>query len=111
MDTLTRYRNAIKQVILEHAQHESALKDIRTEVIFDETNDHYALVESGWHDMMRIEGQVIHIDIIDGKIWIQFDGTQNGVARELEAMGISKQEIVLGFHSPAKRPYTEYAVG
>ncbi len=110
MDTLTRYRDAVKQVIQKHAQRQSVMGDLRTEIIFDESNDHYALVETGWQGMRRIEGQVIHIDIIEGKIWIQFDGTQDGVAYELEALGISKKEIVLGFHSPAKRPFTEYAI-
>jgi len=48
---------------------------------------------------------------LDGKIWIQHDGTEHGVARELEALGVPRQAIVLGFDAPVKRPLTDYAVG
>ena len=51
------------------------------------------------------------MDIINGKIWIQHDGTKDGVARALEELGVARQEIVLGFHAPVQRPLTGYAVG
>ena len=43
-------------------------------------------------------------------VWIQRDGTEGGIAYELEAEGIPKHDMVLGFHEPAVRPYTGYAV-
>ncbi|MGB3652452.1 MAG: element excision factor XisI family protein [Rivularia sp. (in: cyanobacteria)] len=42
---------------------------------------------------------------------MQHDGTEGGVANELVERGISKQDIVLGFHSAFKRQFTEFAVG
>jgi hypothetical protein len=50
------------------------------------------------------------VDIINGKIWIQRDGTEYGVARELVDAGVPKSQIVLGFRPPEIRPYTEFAV-
>ncbi len=47
---------------------------------------------------------------INGKIWIQHDGTESGIADELEEAGIPKNKIVLGFRSPDVRKYTGYAV-
>ena len=47
--------------------------------------------------------------IRNGKIWIQHDGTQEGVAEELVTAGIPRQQIVLGFHPPKLRKHTEYA--
>ena len=41
--------------------------------------------------------QLIFKTYIDNKIWIQHDGTEIGIAKELVALGISKQDIVLGF--------------
>jgi len=110
MDTLTHYREIVKKVIEEYAD-EPDSSGIRTELVFDEKIDHYALVETGWEGLDRIEGMIIHIDIIDGKIWIQHDGTEQGVALDLEVLGVPKNHIVLGFHAPVKRPFTEYAVG
>jgi len=49
-------------------------------------------------------------DIIDGKIWIQRDGTEYGIANELVEAGIPKEHIVLGFQSEEVRPYTDFAV-
>jgi len=111
MDTIAHYRELVKQVITAHAQHKPVFGDVRIETIFDETQDHYELIHVGWDGLIRVEGAVIHIDILDGKIWIQHDGTEHGVARELEALGVPRQAIVLGFHAPVKRPLTDYAVG
>lgn len=111
MDSLAHYRKLIKQIIQRYAALEAGNPDIRVEMVFDETNDHYALVESGWEGHRRIEGQVIHVDIINGKFWIQHDGTEDGVTPELEELGVPRKDIVLAFHSPAKRALTDYAVG
>ena len=111
MESLARYRELIQRVITRHAQIPSVSGEVRIETIFDAAQNHYALVCTGWDGLRRIEGEVIHIDIINGKIWIQHDGTEYGMARELEELGVSRQEIVLGFHAPVKRPFTGYAVG
>lgn len=54
---------------------------------------------------------IIHVDIKDNKIWIQKDGTEIGIANELIAAGVPKEDIVLGFHAPYKREFTDFAVG
>ena len=38
-----------------------------------------------------------HVEIIDGKNWIQRDGTEDGVALDFTAAGISPDEIVLAY--------------
>ncbi len=53
---------------------------------------------------------MLHIDIIDRKLWIQQDGTEEGVAVDLVAAGIPKEHIVLGFRTPEQRKITEFAV-
>ena len=58
---------------------------------------------------LRSHGCLLHLDIIDGKIWIQRDGTEDGVALELEEAGIPKTDIVLAWHPAKLRPYTDYA--
>lgn len=52
----------------------------------------------------------IHLQIINGKIWIQRDGTEDGIATDLLAAGIPKEQIVLAFKPEHIRPYTEFAV-
>ena len=76
----------------------------------DQTRDRYLLVETGWQNGYRIYGTLLHIDIIDQKIWIQHDGTEDGIADELVAAGIPQNQIILAFKSPEIRPYTGFAV-
>lgn len=110
MDTINRYREIIERLISEYAQFKPAHGEVETETIFDKENEHYEMVHIGWHKDTRIHGCVIHIDIRGDKIWIQHDGTESGIASELVEAGIPKDKIVLGFHAPDVRKYTEYAV-
>ncbi|MEB3229320.1 MAG: element excision factor XisI family protein, partial [Synechocystis sp.] len=55
------------------------------------------------------EGQGCRPSFSD-KVWIQHDGTENGIAHELEAAGIPKKQIVLAFKPITNRQLTEYAV-
>ncbi len=80
------------------------------ELVFDRRQDHYLLVEAGWENGCRIYGTLLHIDIQGGKLWIQHDGTEDGVADELVAAGVPKQSIVLAFRPASLRALTEFAV-
>ncbi|MFG6104887.1 element excision factor XisI family protein [Leptothoe sp. EHU-05/26/07-4] len=51
----------------------------------------------------------VNIDIIDDKIWIQRDGTEDDFAIDLENAGIPKEHIFLSFKPPELRPTTDYA--
>jgi len=110
MDALEAYRQIIQKVLYEYSQFHYAYGDIQRKVIFDQEEDHYLLMAIGWDGVKRVHGCVIHLDIIDGKVWIQRDGTEHGIAEDLVAAGIPKEHIVLGFHSPELRRHTEYAV-
>jgi hypothetical protein len=111
MDKLDRYRELVRQVIEEYGSYKPAYGDVEREIVIDPVRDHYQLLSVGWNDQRRIHGCVLHIDIKNGKIWIQHDGTEEGVANRFVAAGVPKQDIVLAFHSPFKRKFTEFAVG
>ena len=112
MDNVERYRQFIKQILSEHAQISTTTTGVVTaELIFDTEHDHYQLAYVGWQGDKRIFGPVMHFDIQDGKIWIQYNGTEESVAERLIEMGVPTQDIVIGFHSSFKRQFTRYAVG
>jgi alpha-D-ribose 1-methylphosphonate 5-triphosphate synthase subunit PhnL len=60
--------------------------------------------------LIRIHQGEFRIAIKDGKIWIQHNMTEIDLAQELVRLGVPKEDIVLGFHSPFMRQFTEYAV-
>ena len=69
------------------------------------------LVNVGWEDNgRRVHGTLVHIDIVHGKLWIQRDGTEHGIAKELVKAGVPKDHIVLGFHSAELGQHTEYVI-
>lgn len=111
MDKIEQYRQFIKQILTEHVQTETNSETVKAELIFDSENDHYQLAYVGWQGEKRVFGPVIHFDIQDGKIWIQYNGTEDHLAERLVEMGVPDSDIVLGFHSAFKRQFTHYAVG
>lgn len=108
---LEQYRQWIQVVLQRHSDLPSAYGDLKTFPVFDTVRDHYQVVSVGWENRRRFFGCLIHVDILDGKIWIQYDGTEEGVANELVELGIPKSEIVLGYKAPYARKYTEFSIG
>jgi hypothetical protein len=111
MGKLERYRQLVQQILTTHAQVKPVYGDIVRQTIFDREQDRYQLVNTGWENRRRIYGCLIHIDIQDDKIWIQYDGTEVGVANELVELGVPKQDIVLAYQSTYMRKFTEFAIG
>jgi XisI protein len=111
MNSLEQYRVWIKQILTEHSHLKSSYGEIEEVVFFDEVRDHYQLFSVGWENRRRVFGSTIHINIIDGKIWIQHDGTEVGVANELVELGVPKGEIVLAYQPVNGRQLTEFAAG
>ena len=104
------YRDLIEQIIEQHAT-ESNPNDTATErIVFDRNRDSYLLLYVGWHGEERIYGVSIHIEIIDEKIWIQQDFTEEGIANQFVELGVPKTDIVLGFRAPVVRKFTEFSV-
>ncbi len=110
MDKLTQYRASIHQLLEQYANQHHSYGDIETQVLEDTAHDHYQVCHVGWHQDRRIHGCILHLDIKDGKIWIQQNTTEALIAEALVDHGIPKEDIVLGFHAPYRRQFTEYAV-
>ena len=111
MDRLKHYRQIIQDILTEY-HHINEKSDSKTEsaLVFDEVHDQYLLLLMGWHKDERIKSVMIHIRLKDEKIWIEEDWTEDGVATDLLLKGIAREEIVLAFHPPHVRQYTEFAI-
>lgn len=110
MDNLISYRQIVRKLIQEYASVKPANGQIETEAVIDPEKDHYEVMHVGWDGIRRVHSAVVHIDIIGGKIWIQYDGTNRPVAEKLLDAGIPREAIVLGFHPEHVRKYTDFAV-
>lgn len=112
MDKVANYKSIVRQLTIEIGKlGERPDNEVKNQIILDEEGGHYLLYFNGWRDSKRTYGCYLHIDVNDdGKVWVQYDGTDLRVAEQLLEKGISKFNIVLGFHSPIKRPDTGFAV-
>ncbi|MGI0482345.1 XisI protein [Geminocystis sp. CENA526] len=104
------YIQLIKNILTQHSINHSQ-NDTEIQLIFDDHNHHYQVLNIGWDDQTRIYGVIIHVDLKEDKIWIQRDGTEVGIANQLLDAGVAKEHIVLGFQAPYKREFTEFAIG
>lgn len=76
----------------------------------DDVRGEYSLFMVGWQGARRIHGPMIHLEVRGDKIWIQSDGTPEGVVDELLEAGVPEKQIVLAWQHPFKRQFTPFAV-
>lgn len=110
MDELERYRQVIQTLFTEYVKTPIANGEIESQTVFDVQQDHYQVMDVGWDGYRRVHGCVLHLDIKDGKVWVQHNATEMRVAHELVARGIPKEDIVLGFQPPYAREYTGFGI-
>jgi hypothetical protein len=111
MDQLSNYRQIIQGILIEYQEWMAGAnnEEVRQLVSFDQQRDQYLLFYVGWHGKERDFGVTAYLRIEQGKIWIEEDWTEQGIANELLAAGVLPKDIVLGFHHPRKRRFTEFA--
>jgi hypothetical protein len=112
MDKLSRYRTVVKEFLQERADLMNAhpVAGLETLCLFDDSRDQYLVLNLGWSDRKRIQYVTLLVRIRNGKVWIEEDGTEEGLASVLVSAGIPKDDIVLAFNPPELRSMTEYAV-
>ncbi|MGH9845167.1 MAG: XisI protein [Blastocatellia bacterium] len=114
MDQLNQYREIIERILTEIVAVTERCSDadpnLRDKTVFDRRSDNYLILREGWVGPRHINLNVVHVEIINGKVWVQVDNTDQAIARKLHQAGIPKSDIVLGFQPATVRPHTEYAV-
>ena len=109
-EQIQQYRQLICQLLLQAAR-APVNGAIQTVPILDAERDHYQLLDIGWDESgQRVFQPVIHLDILNGKVWIQENATDVDMAKQLVAAGVAPSDIVLGLHSPTVRRFSDYAL-
>ena len=115
MDKLNQYCNVIKKILTDYEQLASQTPNpdgVDSILAFDEHRDQYLWFQTGWHNDHKVRGITVYVRIKNEKIYIEEDWTEEGIATELlrEGEGVPKEDIVLAFHDPESRKFTEFAV-
>jgi hypothetical protein len=113
MERIENYRNILQEVLKNYAADElnrsKKPDELQTRLIMDTENDHYQVLYTGWRNDQQIFSVIFHFDIINGKIWVQRNISDYDIIEDIEQKGVPKSDIVLAFHAPQMRQFTEYA--
>ena len=108
--TLDEWRDLLEKILQYYAELPYRYGDVTTSVIVSRERNHFLLIHEGWENNRRVHGCIVHAEIRNQKIWIHYDGIEDGITNELVAAGVPKDRIVLAFHPPEVRQHTGYAI-
>jgi hypothetical protein len=111
MDKSTYYPALIQRILTGYVELTNlhSRSDIEQFLIVDEAKAHYIWMNLGWQKGDRVTGMTVCVRIRDHKFWIEEDLTEDGIANDLVQAGVPPEDIVLAFHEPKMRQYTDFA--
>ena len=110
METVDRLREAILTVFAEWETLPRIPSHWEIVSVQDRAHDRYSLQHVDFAKDRYDTRLLAYLEIRDGKIWILTDNTEEGIATDLVRFAVPKQQIVLGFYSPALREVGEFAI-
>jgi len=90
------YPEVVQTILKNHVKNRPN-SQTEVQLIFDTDRERYQVLNIALPDLTRIFGCIIYGEIKDGKIWIERDGTEIGVANELVEAGVPRTRYSFGF--------------
>ena len=110
MDRTKKYQQVIIGLLEEYSSIQPSYPTgLRDEVVADTVRNHFQLVSLGWEGPRFVYEVVFHLDILDGKVWIQQNNSEADLIAELVERGVPKSDVVVGFQPAAIRALPGYA--
>lgn len=111
MDKLTDYQNFLKKILNEYEIISAQVPDpdIDEVLMFDDQMSEYFWFNIGWKNKRRVKAIFVYVRLKNEKIYIEEDWTEEGIS-ELLREGVPSKDIVLAFHDPESRKFTDFAI-
>ena len=111
MDRMKEYTQLVKRLLGEYAElsEQQPEPGVETVLLLDEEGGNYLWMRLGWKEERRVFNITLYVRVREGKIWVEQDWTEQGIATDLLSAGVPSQDIVLAFHPPEMRSQTEFA--
>jgi hypothetical protein len=94
MDKVANYRRTLRRLVNEYARYRPSHGRIEAIPVCDAKNDNYLLIHTGWDNIRRIHATILHLRLRNGKVLIEEDGLEHGIAQDLLDAGVAPQDIV-----------------
>lgn len=106
-DKLNHYRQILQRVIEMHAEMDCEPANTESLPICDLVHDNFLLMDISGEGKARKGYVVIHLRIKNGKVRVEHDGIEYGIAQDLIEAGIPKEDIVFTFYKKDVTPTAE----
>lgn len=111
MDKVNNRKKIVKEILQEIIDFFPKDAFIELLPVIDDERGQYLIYCDGWQESRRDYACFFHIEVKpNGKVYLRHDGTDLVLADKLLEKDIPASEIVLAFHAPYKRPWTEFAL-
>ena len=109
VDKLNSYRRILQQVIEMHAAMPGEPAEVESIPICDSVHDNYLLMDVNPSSKGSAAHIVVHLRLKDGKVRVERDGIEYGIAEDLIEAGIAKEDIAYTFYGRDLIPVPESA--
>jgi len=106
MSTTESYRRILQQVVEKHARLVPPTEHLEYVPNCDPIHDSYLLMRVGFDRVGRAHHILFHFRLKNGKVLIESDGIEYGIARDLLEAGIPKEDIIFNMYREP-RPLAE----
>ena len=107
LDKLNHYRELLQQVVELHASRKPGNRKLDSLAIADTKTDNYLMMDIGNDELGRVDDVIIHLRLRpDGKVLIEYDGIEYGIAQDLLDAGIAPEDILFNMYA-TPRPFKE----
>ena len=111
MEKLEKYKDIIQKEFEYRTNIKQSLPPtMDCRFIMNPNRTEFILLKLGWSKGNYRHYIIFHVSIKDGKVWVNQDNTDIGIADDLVYEGIPKSDIVLGYYEKHIRATTEFAV-
>jgi hypothetical protein len=113
MDRLIQIQATIKEILRGYIkQYQASSHDagVETLLVTDDEHGQYLVIKNGWRGKDRVQHIPIFIRLVDDKVWVEEDWTDYEVVDRLLKAGIPQEDIILAFHHPSMRQYSEFVL-
>jgi hypothetical protein len=94
VETLDRYRALIQQTLEGYVRMDAEPETSEMLAVCDRASDNYLLLDVGWDATGRVHYVIAHLRLKKGKVLIEKDGIEYGIAQDLQEAGIPAEDIV-----------------
>jgi len=112
MEKYRKYERIIIEFFNDFVEnYQSENSPVQHKMVIDKEHQRYLMTLIGWENEYKFVYSIIfHLEIIDGKVWFQHNGTDILIDEELIKRGIPKKDMWIGFNPKYANEYEGYGV-